>query len=58
MNQFTYSISKKMYDSLLNGRKDPDTQMSYRGLGTRQKVIEYVNKTFGLLGEVVELTVE
>lgn len=58
MNQFIYSMSKAMYNILLNGKNDPDTQTSYRGLGTKQKVIEYINKTFGLIGKIIDITIE
>lgn len=57
-----YEISHERYLRLLNGfsytvkdTKGNEKKVRSNGLGSREKVIEYLNNTEGLLGTIVEL---
>ena len=52
------TMSKDMYHLLLNGRKATTDQPGIKACGTHEKVVEYVNEAFGLLGQVTEVHVE
>jgi len=53
------TMTKEMYNALLKGRKGTsDGGGSFNGCGTPEKVVEYVNETFGLLGEVTEVVAQ
>lgn len=49
------TMSKEMYDLLLKGRKGTADTPYVNGCGTPEKVAEYVDATFGLLGHVTEV---
>lgn len=49
------TMTKEMYRILLNGRKATDDHPGVNGCGTPEKVTEYVDQTFGLLGHVTEV---
>lgn len=51
------TMSKEMYMCLLNGKKATADMPGVKGLGTPEKVIEYVDNSFGLLGTVEEVIV-
>lgn len=53
-----YTMSSVMYNLLIHGRKKTDSLPEIRGLGSKQKLIEYVNDTFGLLGEVTDIQIK
>lgn len=52
------TMKKEMYDRYLMGRKATADEIGWSGCGTYEKVVEYVNETFGLLGNVVEVIVQ
>ena len=54
----TVTMSKAMYDLLLNGRKPTVDTIGIKACGTHKKVVEYVDATFGLLGKVEEVVVQ
>lgn len=49
------TIPKPYYDLLLDGRKKAGDEIGIKGCGTYEKLVEYVNDTFGLLGTVTEV---
>lgn len=53
-----YIMSKTMYDLYIKGRKKTENLPEIRGLGDKQKLIAYINETFGLLGEVTDVHVK
>lgn len=52
------TMSKEMYMILLNGKKATSDAPGMKGCGTPEKVVEYINDTFGLLGNVEEVMVQ
>lgn len=52
------TMSKEMYNLLLNGRKMTADTIGIKACGTPEKVVEYVNEAFGLLGQVMEVIVQ
>lgn len=58
MNNIQVTMTKEMYDALLNGRAKNGNEPSIRGCGTPEKVVEYVDKAWGLLGHVTGISVE
>lgn len=52
------TMSKEMYLSLLNGRKATADAPGIKACGTPEKVVEYVNEAFGLLGTVEEVVIQ
>ena len=60
MRELTVTMPLGLYQALLNGRKRNTDQgiSAIRGLGSHEKVVEYVNATWGLLGKVVEVIPE
>ena len=52
------TMTKEMYRILLNGRKATEDHPGVNGCGTPEKVAEYVDETFGLLGHVVEVVTQ
>ena len=55
MKDVSVTMTKEMYRALLNGRKGSGDEPGFKGLGTYEKVVEYVDQTFGLMGRVVEV---
>lgn len=53
-----YIMSKTMYDLYTKGRKKTDNLPEIRGLGGKQQLIDYINQTFGLLGEVTDIQIK
>lgn len=53
-----YVMSKAMYNIYIHGRKKTDNLPEIRGLGDKEKLIEYINETFGLLGTVTDVHVK
>ena len=53
-----YVMSKVMYDLYIKGRKKTDNLPEVRGLGDKKKLIEYINETFGLMGEITDVHVK
>jgi hypothetical protein len=53
-----YIMSKAMYDLYIKGRKKTDNLPEIRGFGDKQKLIDYINETFGLLGTVTDIQVK
>lgn len=63
--ELIYVIPKERYIHLLNGHQitltDPNgktRKVRRGGLGSMQKVIDYLNETEGLLGTITELRME
>lgn len=63
--ELIYVIPKARYMHLLNGqtvtvvdKKGNTRKVNRGGLGSLQKVIEYLNETEGLLGTITELRLE
>ena len=52
------TMTKTMYDKLLKGRKATADEPGFSGCGTYEKVVEYVDAAFGLLGTVTEVIVQ
>lgn len=52
-----YVMSKKMYLLLLNGRTRANGRR-IRGCGSKQGVIAYINRTYGLLHPITDLKIE
>ena len=55
MKEITVTMTKTMYDVLLNGHKGNADVPSIKGCGTPEKVVEYVDNMFHLLGTVKEV---
>lgn len=60
-----YTISRERYMNLLNGytyvvqdERNRQRRITHTGLGSREKVIEYLNATEGLLGTITDLRIE
>ena len=57
--KIVYKMPKAMYDLLLRGRKSNGEESSFiKGCGTHENLVAYVDATFGLLGDVVEVIAE
>jgi hypothetical protein len=56
--QMIYVMPKAMYDLYIHGRKKTDNLPEIRGFGDKNKLIEYINETFGLLGVVTDIHVK
>lgn len=63
--EIVYTISKERYLNLLNGytyvvqdERKRQRRITHTGLGSREKVIEHLNVTEGLLGTIVGLRIE
>lgn len=62
--ELMYEINSQYYKNLLNGtsytvrdKKGNEKRMHTAGLGSKDKVIEYLNSTEGLLGTITELVI-
>lgn len=53
-----YKMPKKMYDTLLRGQKGSDESSPIKGCGSHEELVAYVDATFGLLGDVIEVVAE
>lgn len=53
-----YIMSKAMYDLYIHGRKKTENLPEVRGFGDEQKLIDYINATFGLLGTVTDIQIK
>lgn len=49
------TMTKEMYKVLLNGRKATEDHPGVNGCGTPEKLVQYVDDTFGLMGHVTEV---
>ncbi len=52
-----HTMSKKMYESLLKGRTLGNGRV-IKGCGSKQGVINYINKTWGLLHKITDIRIE
>ena len=58
MQNIQVSMTKDMYDILLNGKKKSSDDPGFRGCGTPDKVAAYVRQAWGLLGFVTDIVIE
>lgn len=54
----TVTMSREMYNLLLHGRKGTADLPGVKACVTPEKLVEYVNAEFGLLGNVAEVISE
>lgn len=52
-----YMMGKRMYEQLLNGKTKANGR-KIRGCGSRQGVVDYLNRTYGLLHPITDLRIE
>lgn len=52
-----YEMTRGMYEDLLRDRVR-DNGRRIRGCGSKQGVIDYINKTFGLLPKITDIRIE
>ena len=58
MQNIQVTMTKDMYEILLNGKKKSSDEPGFRGCGTKEKVCAYVRQAWGLLGYVTDITIE
>lgn len=52
-----HTMSKKMYDNLIKGKKKANGRV-IKGCGSKRGVIAYINRTWGLLHKITDIKVE